>query len=363
MAGNSFGKLFQVTTFGESHGVAMGVVIDGVPPGLTLDLEAVRRDLQRRRPGQSDIVSPRQEQDDFEILSGLLDGTTTGAPLTFIVRNKDARSGDYASMQNLYRPSHADFTYEAKYGLHDRRGGGRASARETVARVIAGAVAKQVLAPLQLEINAFVSQVGSIGMAKPYSDYNLPAAEMNAVRCPDPEMALAMIAAIEAARRVGDTLGGVITAVVKGMPAGLGEPVFDKLEADLAKAMMSLPATKGFEIGSGFQGVTMKGSEHNDKPIGIDNTADGTRIQTASNNSGGVQGGISNGADLLFRVAFKPVSTVMQAQQTLDRDGKVVEYTPEGRHDPCVLPRAVPIVEAMTAIVLADHWLRLKTLR
>ena len=363
MAGNTFGKLFQVTTFGESHGVALGVVIDGVPPGMFLDLEAVRRDLQRRRPGQSAIVSARQENDEFEVLSGLLDGKTTGAPLTFMVRNKDARSGDYASLQHLYRPSHADFTYEAKYGVHDRRGGGRASARETVGRVIAGAVAKQVLSSLQVEIRAFVSQVGSIVMHKPYTALNIFDAENNAVRCPDSETAQAMISAIEAARQEGDTLGGVITCVVKGLPAGLGEPVFDKLEADLAKAMMSLPATKGFEIGSGFQGVSMKGSEHNDTPIGIDNTKEGTRIQTASNNSGGVQGGISNGADVYFRVAFKPVSTVMRSQQTVDREGNAVAYAPEGRHDPCVLPRAVPIVEAMSAIVLADHWLRLKTLR
>ncbi len=353
MAGNSFGELFRITTFGESHGEAVGVVIDGCPAGLSIDLEQVQRELDRRRPGQSHITTQRQEADQVEVLSGIFEGRTVGTPITLLVRNEDARSKDYSHIKDKFRPSHADFTYQEKYGLRDYRGGGRSSARETVARVAAGAIAKQYLATLGVSIQGYVSTVGEIDLAKPYTELDLALAETNIVRCPDPETAERMIAAIEDIRKAGDTLGGVVSCVITGTPVGLGEPVFDKLHADLAKAMMSINATKGFEYGSGFAGVRLKGSEHNDK---FENQAG--HIRTATNHSGGIQGGISNGMDIYFRVAFKPVATLMQAQETVDEHGDATTIQGRGRHDPCVVPRAVPIVEAMAALVLADHALR-----
>lgn len=347
MAGNSYGTLFRLTTFGESHGAAIGGVIDGCPSGLLLDTDAIRREMQRRKPGQSAIVTQRKEEDEVEFLSGLFEGKTTGAPIGFLIRNDDAKSGDYSHLENAYRPSHADYVYDQKYGIRDHRGGGRSSARETACRVVAGAIAKQVLKDVRIE--AFVSSVGEIFVMKPYQDLDLSLTESNPVRCPDAETAEQMEALIREVRKDGDTIGGTITCVIKNVPAGWGEPVFDKLHAELGKAMLSINAVKGFEFGSGFCGARMRGSEHNDlfQP-------DGT---TKTNLSGGIQGGISNGMDIYFRVAFKPVATLLRDQPTVDRDGNIVTLKGKGRHDPCVVPRAVPIVEAMAALVLADFYL------
>ena len=347
MAGNSFGTLFRLTSFGESHGGAIGGVIDGCPPGITLDMEAIQREMARRKPGQSEIVTQRKEADEVEFLSGIFEGKTTGTPIGFIIRNTDSRENDYSQIKDAYRPGHADLVYQQKYGLRDYRGGGRSSARETAIRVAAGAIAKQILSGIQ--INAFVSSVGEIFIDKPYQQLDFSKVESNAVRCPDDETAKRMESHILEIKAQGDTVGGTITCVIKNVPAGLGEPVFDKLHADLGKAMLSINAVKGFEYGSGFCGARMKGSEHNDHY-----NSDGT---TQTNLSGGIQGGISNGMDIYFRVAFKPVSTIMQQQPALDNKGNIVDLQMHGRHDPCVVPRAVPIVEAMAAIVLADFYL------
>ncbi len=347
MAGNSYGTLFRITTFGESHGEALGGVIDGCPAGIELDFDAIQNEMQRRKPGQSAIVSQRKEADEVQFLSGIFEGKTTGTPIGFIIPNTNQKSDDYSHIKNTYRPSHADYVYEKKYGIRDYRGGGRSSARETASRVVAGAVAKQVLK--DIKINAFVSSVGEIFIDKPYQDLDFSKIESNAVRCPDEATAEKMEAHIREIRKQGDTVGGTITCVIQNVAVGLGEPVFDKLHAELGKAMLSINAVHGFEYGSGFCGARMKGSEHNDLF-----NADGT---TQSNLSGGIQGGISNGMDIYFRVAFKPVATIMQAQQTLDVHGNMVTMEGKGRHDPCVVPRAVPIVEAMAAMVLADFYL------
>ena len=349
MAGNTFGTLFRLTTFGESHGTAIGGVLDGCPPNIRIDSEAIQKELDRRRPGQSSISSPRKESDKIEILSGIFDGVSTGAPIAFVIRNTNAQSADYDHLKDVYRPSHADYTYQQKYGVRDYRGGGRSSARETATRVAAGAIAKAVL-PQLVSVKSFVSQVGGIKLAGDLERLNLELIESNLVRCPDPVAAEKMLALIEEMRDAGDTLGGVITCVVRGVPAGWGEPVFDKLHADLGKAMLSINAVKGFEIGSGFAGVAMKGSEQND--------SFSSGFGTTTNNSGGIQGGISNGQDIVFRVAFKPVATIKKEQQTVDSSGNEITLAAKGRHDPCVLPRAVPIVDAMTNLVLADHYLR-----
>lgn len=354
--GNSFGRLFRVTTFGESHGPAVGVTIDGCPPRLPLDIADVQRELDRRRPGQSTLVSPRREEDRVEILSGVLDGVTLGTPIAMLVRNTDARGKDYGEVAQAYRPSHADFTYQAKYGIRAVAGGGRASARETVGRVAAGAVARAVLAPLGVTIVAWVDEVADVAAAVDGATVTVDDVERTPVRCPDSAAAAAMIARIEAAKKDGDSLGGVIRAVARGVPAGLGEPVFDRLDADLAKAMVSLPAVKGFECGSGFAGARLTGSAHNDPFVPAPGRA--TKIGTTTNHSGGVQGGISNGEDVTLRIAFKPTATIMRPQQTVNVAGEPTTLTPRGRHDACVLPRAVPIVEAMIALVLADHALR-----
>ena len=351
MAGNSYGTLFKITTFGESHGEALGGIIDGCPPGITIDLDAIQNDMQRRKPGQSAIVTQRKENDEVQFLSGIFEGKTTGTPIGFIIPNTNQKSDDYSHIKDNYRPSHADYVYEKKYGIRDYRGGGRSSARETASRVVAGAVAKQILEGIK--INAFVSSVGDIFIDKPYQALDFSKTENNPVRCPDQETAVRMEEYIKQIRKEGDTVGGTVTCVIQNVPIGLGEPVFDKLHAELGKAMLSINAVKGFEYGSGFCGAKMKGSEHND----LYNT-DGT---TKSNLSGGIQGGISNGMDIYFRVAFKPVATIMQLQESLDNKGNITEMHGKGRHDPCVVPRAVPIVEAMAAIVLADFYLINKT--
>jgi chorismate synthase len=353
--GNSFGQLFRITTWGESHGGGVGVVIDGCPPRIDLTAEDIQRELDRRRPGQSSIVTQRDERDRCEILSGVFNGQTLGTPIAILVRNEDADPDAYKKIVNILRPSHADYTYEAKYGIRNWQGGGRASARETIGRVAAGAVAQLVLRKLHLdfEVVAYVTSVHEI-TAKINSDRVTRAdVERNALRCPDDAAAKIMMQLIDDVRRDGDSVGGVIECVIRGVPAGLGEPVFDKLEADLAKAMLSLPATKGFEIGSGFGATTMRGSEHNDTFQNQEG-----RVRTATNRSGGVQGGISNGEDIVFRVAFKPTSTIARPQQTVSTSGEETTLTAGGRHDPCVLPRAVPMVEAMAALVLCDHALR-----
>ena len=347
MAGNSFGKIFNLTTFGESHGEAIGGVIDGCPSGLTLDFDKIQAELNRRKPGQSEIVTQRKEPDAVKFLSGIFEGVTTGASIGFIIENANQKSKDYSHIKDVYRPSHADFTYDKKYGTRDYRGGGRSSARETACRVVAGAVAKQYLS--FIKINAYTSSVGDIYLEKPYQELDFSKTESNVVRCPDQDVAETMISRIKEIRKEGDTIGGTVTCVLENVPIGLGEPVFDRLNAELGKAMLSINAAKGFEIGSGFCGTKMKGSEHND----IFN-ADGS---TKTNLSGGTQGGISNGMDIYFRVAFKPVATIMQKQQTIDKDGNIVEMQGKGRHDPCVVPRAIPIVEAMAALVLADYYL------
>jgi len=347
MAGNSFGKLFNLTTFGESHGVAIGGVIDGCPPNIELDLDLIQEEMNRRRPGQSAIVTQRKEPDEVKFLSGIFEGKTTGTPIGFVIENANQKSKDYSHIKDAYRPSHADYVYDKKYGHRDYRGGGRSSARETASRVVAGAIAKQVLKTIN--INAFTSSVGEIFIDKPYQELDFSKIESNAIRCPDAPTAEKMIARVKEIRKAGDTIGGTITCVIQNVPVGLGEPAFDKLHADLGKAMLSINAVKGFEYGSGFCGAKMKGSEHNDLF-----NEDGT---TKTNLSGGIQGGISNGMDIYFRVAFKPVATIMQSQETIDKDGNIVKMDGKGRHDPCVVPRAVPIVEAMAALVLADFWL------
>ena len=355
--GSSFGELFRISTFGESHGGGVGVIVEGCPPRLELDLGAIQADLDRRRPGQSHITTPRKEADQVEVLSGLLDGSTTlGTPIAMLVRNKDQRPGDYKDMAMAFRPSHADATYQVKYGIQARSGGGRASARETIGRVAAGAIAKQLLRKAGgTEVLAWVKRIHTIeANGIDPTAVSLEQVEANIVRCPDASVAAQMIERIEAIGRDGDSCGGVIECVVRNPAMGLGMPVFDKLEADLAKAVMSLPATKGFEIGSGFGGTLLKGSEHNDAFLPTD---DG-RLQTATNNSGGIQGGISNGEAIVIRVAFKPTATIRKEQQTVDSEGNATTLAGKGRHDPCVLPRAVPMVEAMVALVLADHLLR-----
>ena len=351
---NVFGQLFRIATFGESHGPAVGVVIDGCPPRLPLTAAEIQADLDRRRPGQSDITTPRREADVVEILSGLFEGRTTGHPLAMLVRNTDARPEAYAEMRTAYRPSHADYTHQAKYGIRDHRGGGRSSARETVGRVAAGAIARKILALAHgTEIRAYVARMHDLAMPPLRAFPSLRQVEASAVRCPHPATAARMIARIKQARTAGDSLGGVIECRVRGVPAGLGEPVFDRLDADLAKAMLSLPATKGFEIGSGFAGTLLRGSQHNDAFV-----RRAGRIATATNNSGGVQGGISNGEELFFRVAFKPTATILRPQKTVTTRGAATELQARGRHDPCVLPRAVVMVEAMAALVLVDHLMR-----
>ncbi len=347
MAGNSYGTIFKLTTFGESHGTALGGIIDGFPPNIEIDFEAIQHEMKRRKPGQSSIVTQRKEADEVQFLSGIFEGKTTGTPIGFIVPNTNQKSDDYSDIKNSYRPSHADFVYEKKYGIRDYRGGGRSSARETSSRVVAGALAKQLLK--DIKINAFVSAVGEINLDIPYQNLNFSLIESNDVRCPHAPTAEKMIDYIKLIKKQGDTVGGIVTCVIQNVPIGLGEPVFDKLHAELGKAMLSINAVKGFEYGSGFAAATMRGSEHND--LYNDN---GT---TRTNNSGGVQGGISNGMDIYFRVAFKPVATLIQKQQVLTNDNQIVEQQGKGRHDPCVVPRAVPIVEAMAALVLADFYL------
>lgn len=349
MPGNTIGKIFRLMSFGESHGVAVGGVIEGCPAGIGLSVEEVQRELNRRRPGQSDLTTPRCEEDEVEFLSGIFDGKSTGMPIGFLVRNRNQESKDYDHLKDLFRPSHADFTWEQKYGIRDYRGGGRSSAREHIARVVAGAVARQVLSRAGVVIQAYTSQVGSVVMPWSYQEVELERTEENIVRCPDPETAERMIALIREVRDEGDSIGGVVSCVIKGVPVGLGEPVFDRFQARLAQAMMSINATKGFEYGTGFAAAYMRGSEHNDPFV----VKEG-RVRTASNRSGGIQGGITNGEDIYFRVAFKPVATIMKRQDTVSREGKEVELEAHGRHDPCVVPRAVPVVEAMAAIVVLD---------
>lgn len=351
MAGNTYGTIFKLSTFGESHGKAIGGVIDGCPAGVELDLEAIQRDLDRRKPGQSAIVTQRKEPDEVEFFSGIFEGKTTGTPIGFAIHNTNQKSKDYSHIKDSYRPSHADYVYDEKYGIRDYRGGGRSSARETASRVVAGAIAKQFLNPLS--INAYVSAVGNIKLEADPATVDFAEIENNPVRCPDQAKAAEMEAYIKQIRKEGDTIGGIVTCVIKKVPVGLGEPVFDKLHAELGKAMLSINAVKGFEYGSGFEGTSMKGSAHND----LFNT-DGT---TKTNQSGGVQGGISNGMDIYFRVAFKPVATIMQNQETINSKGDTVAMQGKGRHDPCVVPRAVPIVEAMAALVLADFKLLKRT--
>lgn len=350
MSGNTFGKSLTLTTYGESHGPALGGVIDGCPAGVPIDIAAVQKDLDRRRPGQSAIVTQRKEPDTVEIYSGVFEGKSTGTPIGFVIHNTNQKSKDYSHIKDSYRPSHADYVYDQKYGFRDYRGGGRSSARETAARVVAGSIAKQLIAPIQIQ--AFVSAVGELSLPNPELVSDFSFIEENPVRCPDVAMAAKMEAYIKEVRKDGDTVGGVVTCVAKNVPVGLGEPVFDKLHAVLGQAMLSINAVKGFEYGSGFAGASLRGSAHNDLYNG-----DGT---TKTNNSGGVQGGITNGMDIYFNVAFKPVATIMQSQETIDSKGEKVIMEGKGRHDPCVVPRAVPIVEAMTALVLADFTLRNK---
>ncbi|MAM28851.1 MAG: chorismate synthase [Flavobacteriaceae bacterium] len=347
MAGNTFGTLFKLTTFGESHGPAIGGIIDGCPAGLEIDFDAITAEMQRRKPGQSAIVTQRKETDSVQFLSGIFEGKTTGTPIGFTIQNTDQKSKDYSHIKDTYRPSHADFTFDKKYGHRDYRGGGRSSARETACRVVAGAIAKQLLN--DIKITAYVSSVGELSLDKPYTDLDFSEIEKNPVRTADKEMAVTMENHIKAIKKQGDTIGGTISCVIQQVPIGLGEPVFDKLHAQLGKAMLSINAVKGFEYGSGFQGTKLRGSEHNDRF-----NPDGS---TQTNHSGGVQGGISNGANIYFNVAFKPVATIIQSQETINSQGEIVEMMGKGRHDPCVVPRAVPIVEAMAALVIADFWL------
>jgi chorismate synthase len=354
--GNSFGRIFRISTFGESHGLGLGVVIEGCPAGLPIDEDFIREEMQRRKPGQSKITTQRKEEDEFQILSGVFEGKSTGTPIGLVIMNTDQKSKDYSHIADKFRPSHADFTYFEKYGIRDYRGGGRSSARETAARVAAGAIAKLFLKHYGITIQAFVSQVGDLKLVKPYHELDLGKTEENIVRCPDPATADRMIELIDEVRKDRDTIGGIVSCVVKGTPVGLGEPVFDRLHADLGKAMLSINAVKGFEYGSGFEGVKMRGSEHNDAFY-----QEGIRVRTRTNHSGGIQGGISNGEDIYFNVAFKPVATIMQDQESISESGESVVVSGKGRHDPCVVPRAVPIVEAMAALVLADHLLISRT--
>ncbi|WGH24949.1 MAG: chorismate synthase [Candidatus Shikimatogenerans bostrichidophilus] len=349
MPGNTFGKIFKLTTFGESHGKALGGIIDGCPSGIKIDLEKIYYDLNRRKTGQSEIVTPRKENDKVEILSGLYNNITTGTPIGFIIYNKDQKSKDYLNIKNIYRPSHADFTYYKKYKVRDYRGGGRSSARETVCRVVAGNIAKQILKLNKINIFAYVNSVGKIKLNKKYFEIKEEDIEKNIIRCPDKYISIKMIELIKKYKKKGDTLGGTINCIIKNVPIGLGEPIFNKLHSDLGKAMLTINAAKGFEYGSGFKGTTMLGSSHNDSFL--------PNNKTKTNYSGGIQGGISNGMDIYFKVAFKPISTIKISQDTIDNKNKKVKIKIKGRHDPCVLPRAVPIVEAMTALVLLDHYL------
>lgn len=353
---STYGTLFKISTFGESHGPAIGVIIDGCPAGLVFDTDFIQNELDRRKPGQSRITTQRREADEFDVLSGVFEGKTQGTPIALVIRNTDQRSKDYGHIAEQFRPSHADYTYQTKYGSRDYRGGGRSSARETAARVAAGAVAKLLLAQQGVQVQAYVSQVGALKLDKSYTELNLAQTEDNAVRCPDPEMAEQMFQYIDETRKKGDSIGGIVDCVVTGVPAGWGEPVFDKLHAELGKAMLSINAVKGFEYGSGFAGVELFGSEHNDEFY----TDEEGRVRTRTNKSGGIQGGISNGEDIYFRTAFKPVATIMQDQNSVDIHGQPATVSGKGRHDPCVVPRAVPIVEAMAALVLADMYLRNK---
>jgi chorismate synthase len=349
---NTFGRIFRLTSFGESHGRGIGGIIDGCPPGIEIDLNYIQHELSRRRPGQSKITTQRMEPDQVEFISGIFEGKTQGTPIAFVIWNKDQHSNDYNDLKNIFRPSHADYTYQKKYGTRDYRGGGRSSARETIARVVAGAIARLILKKAGVEIQAYVSQVGEIFLDKSYQELDLSKVDDNIVRCPDAETADRMIARIEEAGRDHDTVGGVITGVVTGVPAGWGEPVFNKLHADLGFGMLGINAVKGFEYGSGFSGTRLSGSQHNDIFIKGEEG-----IRTSTNHSGGIQGGISNGEDIYFRVAFKPIATLLKEQKTVDSESNEVTINPKGRHDPCVLPRAVPIVEAMAALVMADHYL------
>ncbi|MGL5563608.1 MAG: chorismate synthase [Tannerellaceae bacterium] len=355
---NTFGRIYRLTSFGESHGQGIGGVIDGCPAGVKLDMEFIQAELDRRRPGQSSITTPRKEADKVEFLSGIFEGKTTGTPIGFLIRNDNQHSSDYDNMKDLYRPSHADYTYQTKYGIRDHRGGGRSSARETIARCVAGAIAKLILAQEGIVINAYTSQVGHIKLETPYQEHDFDLIEQNAVRCPDPIKAQEMEALIADVKAKGDTIGGIITCVAQGVPVGLGEPVFEKLHAVLGSAMLSINAVKGFEYGDGFESALYRGSERNDVFYN-DNGA----VSTRTNYSGGIQGGISNGQDIYFRVAFKPVATILMEQHTVDTEGNDTLLKAKGRHDPCVLPRAVPIVEAMTAMTLLDFWLLQKTHR
>ena len=350
---NTFGEIFRLTTFGESHGPAIGGVIDGMPAGISIDLGVVQHELDRRRPGQSALTTPRKESDRVEILSGLFEGKTTGTPIGFIIRNENQHSADYDNLRDAFRPSHADYTYYNKYGIRDHRGGGRASARETAARCVAGAFAKIALQTQGISVKAYTSQVGAIALPGTYKDYDLDATERNAVRCPDPATAEKMAALIKSVKAEGDTIGGIITGVITGVPVGVGEPAFGKLHAALGAAMLSINAAKGFDYGSGFAGVAQRGSEQNDLFV-TDNEG---HVHTLTNNSGGIQGGISNGEDIYFRVAFKPVATLLREQPTIDKDGNAATIKARGRHDACVLPRAVPVVESMAAMTLLDYLL------
>lgn len=350
--GNTYGKKFKITTFGESHGKAIGVTIDGCPAGLDIDEAFIQAELDRRKPGQSKITTQRKEGDKAEILSGVFEGKSTGTPIAIVIYNEDQKSKDYAHIADTFRPSHADYTYWEKYGIRDYRGGGRSSARETASRVAAGAIAKLILRKINVEIFAYVSQTGTLKLNKPYTELDLSKTENNIVRCPDENIANEMIELIDQTRKNKDTIGGVVSCVIKGTPVGLGEPVFDRLHAELGKAMLSINAVKGFEYGSGFEGVKMTGSTHND----LFENQNG-KIVTLTNHSGGIQGGISNGQDIYFNVAFKPVATIMQDQESIDKNGNKVIVSGKGRHDPCVVPRAVPIVEAMAALVIADFYL------
>ena len=356
---NTFGKIFTLTTFGESHGPAVGGIVDGMPAGIEIDIDFIQKELNRRRPGQSRITTNRKEADKVEFLSGIFEGRSTGAPIAFMVRNENQHSQDYEDLRQLFRPSHADFTYYNKYGVRDHRGGGRSSARITISRCVGGALAKMVLRQLNISVQAYTSQVGDIALTGTYQDYDLTTIEENAVRCPDAEKAKEMEELIAKVKAEGDTIGGIITCVIKGCPAGLGEPEFDKLHAQLGAAMLSINAAKAFEYGAGFAGVTARGSEQNDEfiPSGSNNPT------TKTNHSGGIQGGISNGQDIYFRIAFKPVATLLRSQETVLIDGTTTTFKAQGRHDPCVLPRAVPVVESMAAMVILDNYLLNQTIR
>jgi chorismate synthase len=356
MSANTFGKLFCVTTFGESHGVALGGIIDGCPAGLEIDLAFIQSELERRKPGQSKITTQRQEADEVKFLSGIFEGKTTGTPIGFIIENQDQKSKDYDYLKENFRPSHADYTYDVKYGIRDHRGGGRSSARETVSRTVAGAIAKLFLLKNSIIVNAYVSQVGKIVCDPNYKNLDFSKTENNMVRCPDEKIAETMITYIEEIKKQGDTIGGTVSCVIQGLPVGIGEPVFDKLHADLGKAMLSINAAKGFDYGSGFDDMDKKGSELNDAFEMVDN-----KVSTQTNHSGGIQGGISNGEDIYFRIVFKPVATILKTQKSINKDGENIDIQNRGRHDPCVLPRAVPIVESMAALVIADHLLRQRT--